>query len=287
MNVAATNGVGQLTIPAGAWTGAPAGDWLVARVDPRPAGAVTTGFQAAGDIYDLSAYWALSGGAVTGFDEPLDLTLTNGAGTVVPAFLNGSAWQPIPRLSGTNLPSGMPQGFYKDGDTVHLLTRSAGTYTLLRDLVAPKKPKGFKGKSSAGRLVLNWKATTDNSGLVDAYLIYVNGAVAQTVSGSTLTVDMGAFSLRDRRSFQLAARDAAGNVSGKTVALVVVPKVAKLPLAKAKSALTKRGLKAGEISYVFSSLAEGPGRQGRQDRARTEGLGRLARRLQGAGRPLP
>ena len=98
MIVALTNGDGELRIPAGAWSGAPAGDWLVARVDPRPAGAVSTGFAAQGDIYDVSAYWALAGGAVTSFDEPVDLTLTNGAGNVVPAVLNGSVWQPIGRL---------------------------------------------------------------------------------------------------------------------------------------------------------------------------------------------
>ena len=37
MTVALTNGDGELRIPAGAWSGAPAGDWLVAKVDPaRP-----------------------------------------------------------------------------------------------------------------------------------------------------------------------------------------------------------------------------------------------------------
>jgi len=257
MTVAATNGVGQLHIPAGAWSGAPAGDWLVARVDPRPAGTVSTGFSAEGDVYDVSAYWALAGGAVTSFDEPIELTLTNGAGNVVPAFQNGSAWQPIARLSGTTLPGSMQQGFYKDGDTVHLLTRSTGSFMLLRDLVAPTKPKTFKGKNASGRLVLSWKASTDSSGLVDAYLVYVNGTLAQTLSTSTLSVDMGAFSEKDTRSFQVAARDAAGNVSAKTTALVVVPKVAKLTLAKAKSALTKRGLKAGKVTYVYSTVPKG------------------------------
>jgi Bacterial Ig domain/Chitobiase/beta-hexosaminidase C-terminal domain/Bacterial Ig-like domain/PASTA domain len=257
MTVAITNGNGQLHIPAGAWSGAPVGDWLVARVDPRPAGAVSTGFAAQGDIYDVSAYWALAGGAVTSFDEPIDLTLMNGAGNVVPAVLNGSAWQPIARLSGTSLPGGTQRGFYKDGDTVHLLTRESGTFTLLRDLAAPSKPKGFKGKNAAGRLALSWKASADNSGLVDAYLVYVNGTVSRTVPGSQLSADMGVFSQRDARFFQVAARDAAGNVSGKTVTLVVVPKVTKLPLAKAKSALSKRGLKAGKITYVFSSIPKG------------------------------
>jgi hypothetical protein len=253
MAVAATNGVGELRIPAGAWSGAPVGDWLVAKVDPRPAGAVSTGFAAEGDIYDISASWALAGGAVTNFDDPVDLTLTNGAGTVVPAFLNGSAWQPIPRVYDTSLPGGAQRGFYKDGSTVHVLTRGAGSFTLLHDLAKPNKPKSFKGKNASGRLVLSWKASTDNSGLVDAYLVYVNGAVGQTVPGSQLSADVGAFSLSDKRSFQVAARDAAGNVSGKTSALVVIPKVAKLSLAKAKTALSKRGLKTGKISYVFST----------------------------------
>ena len=125
---------------------------------PRPAGAVSAGFAAQGDIYDVSAYWALAGGAVTSFDEPIDLTLTNGAGTVVPAFLNGSAWQPIPRVDGTSLPGSAQRGFYKDGDTVHVLTRGTGSFTLLRDLAKPKKPKSFKGKNASGRLVLSWKA---------------------------------------------------------------------------------------------------------------------------------
>jgi hypothetical protein len=257
MTVAATNDAGQLTVPAGAWSGAPAGDWLVARVDPRPAGAVSSGFQPNGDIYDVSAYWALAGGAVTTFDEPLDLTLTNGAGTVVPALLNGSAWLPLARLSGTSLPGTMQAGFYKDGDTVHLLTRSAGTFTLLKDTVAPSKPKSFKGKSVSGRLVLSWKASTDNSGRIDAYLVYANGTLVHTLDSSALSADMGTFSTKDTRKFQVAARDAAGNVGAKTGTLVVVPKTAKLALAKAKSALKKRGLKTGKITYVFSAQAKG------------------------------
>jgi hypothetical protein len=253
MTVALTNGDGQLRIPADAWSGAPVGDWLVAKVDPRPAGAVSPGFAAQGDVYDVSAYWALAGGAVTSFDDAIDLILTNGTGNVVPAFLNGSAWQPIPRLDGTSLPGGAERGFYKDGDTVHLLARGTGTFTLLRDLAKPTKPKSFKGRNAAGRLVLSWKTPTDNSGLVDAYLVYVNGTIGQPVPASQLSADMGAFSQRDTRSFQVAARDAAGNVSGKTFALVVVPKVAKLSLAKAKTALSKRGLKTGTVSYVFSA----------------------------------
>ena len=68
---------------------------------------------------------------------------------------------------------------------------------------------------------------------------------------------MGKFSLRDARTFQVAARDTAGNIGVRTNALVIVPKLARLTLAKAKSALGNRGLKVGKISRAFSSLAKG------------------------------
>ena len=210
MTVAATNGDGQVTVPAGAWSGAPAGDWLVLRVDPRPAGPVSAGFQAVGDIYDVSAYWALSEADVTAFDDPIDLTMTDGAGATVPAVLDGGSWRPASQLAGTTLPAGSQDGFYKVGDTVHLLTRATGSFTLLRDDVAPTKPGGFKGSNKAGRLVLEWNASTDQSGQIGGYLVYANGALAQTLGPNARSADMGAFSQKDARSFQVAARDAAG-----------------------------------------------------------------------------
>ena len=82
MTVALTNGDGQLRIPADAWSGAPVGDWLVAKVDPRPAGAVSPGFAAQGDVYDVSAYWALAGGAVTSFDDAIDLVKAAGGRSI-------------------------------------------------------------------------------------------------------------------------------------------------------------------------------------------------------------
>jgi hypothetical protein len=41
---------------------------------------------------------------------------------------------------------------------------------------------------------------------VDAYLVYVNGAVSETLPGSELSVEMGAFSMSDTRSFQRPRR---------------------------------------------------------------------------------
>jgi hypothetical protein len=124
------------------------------------------------------------------------------------------------------------------------------------DTSAPAAPGRFRGSNKSGRLVLNWTPPTD-AGLVDAYLVYTNGTLAATVDSATLSADMGKFSLGDSRSFQVAARDIAGNIGLRTNAIVIVPKLAKLTLAKAKSALVKRGLKLGKVSRVYSRLVKG------------------------------
>ena len=116
MTLAATNGDADFSVPAGAWSGAPAGDWLVVRVDPRPPATVSGGFETAGDIYDVTAYWALDGSAVHTFTKALDLTIANGAGTIVPATFESGSWRAIaPIPSGQTLPGGWQDGFYRSG----------------------------------------------------------------------------------------------------------------------------------------------------------------------------
>jgi Big-like domain-containing protein len=253
MTLSATNGEADLSVPSGAWSSAPAGDWLVVRVDPRPAGAAQGGFQPAGDIYDVTAYWALSGSAVHTFAKALDLTIADGAGTIVPATFESGAWRAIaPIPSGQTLPSGWQDGFYRSGSDVHILTKHLSSFSLLQDVQAPTKPGKFSGSRSKSRLVLKWKAATDN-GVVGAYLVYANGHVVKTLGGSARSVNMGRFTTSNSRSFQVAARDSAGNVGAKTGALVIVPGLAKLTLAQAKARLAGRGLRAGSVRYAYST----------------------------------
>jgi hypothetical protein len=101
--------------------------------------------------------------------------------------------------------------------------------------------------------VLRWKAATDNSGLIGAYLVYANGKRVKTLPASARSADLGAYKTSDSRSFQVAARDAAGNVGRKTKALVIVPGVKTLTVVEAKSRLSARGLKSGTLSYSYSS----------------------------------
>ena len=67
MSLRSTSDTTTVTVPAGAWSGAPAGDWLVVRIDPQPATGGSGGFQPASEILDVTAYWALAGSAVTSF----------------------------------------------------------------------------------------------------------------------------------------------------------------------------------------------------------------------------
>jgi hypothetical protein len=252
MSLTAANGEGEISVPAGAWSGAPAGDWLVVRIDPRPAAAVGNGFGTAGDIYVVTAHWALADSTVHTFNKALDLTLP-GAGTVVPATLESGAWRAIERIpSGTNLPSGWSDGFYKSGSEVHILTKHLSTFSLLKDVQAPSKPGGFSGAQQNGHLLLKWKAATDNSG-VDAYLVYANGSLVKTVGGSARSTNLGRFKTSDSRSFQVAARDAAGNSGAKTRSLVIVPALKKLTLGQAQARLTARGLRSGPLRFVYSA----------------------------------
>src|SRR6266508_1781617 len=248
----ATNGEATISVPAGAWSGAPAGDWLVVRVDPWPPATVSGGFETAGDSYDVTAYWALDGSGVHTFTKALDLTI-DGAGTVVPATFEsgaGRAIAPIP--SGQTLPSGWQDGFYRSGSEVHILTKHLSSFSLLKDVQSPTKPSSFSGSLSNGRLVLTWKAATDN-GVVSAYLVYANGKVVRTLGVSARSVDMGPFKSSDSRSFQVAARDSAGNVGAKTRTLVIVPSLANLLVSKAETRLAGRGLRAGAVSFAYSA----------------------------------
>jgi hypothetical protein len=252
MTLTATNGEGAINVPAGAWSGAPSGDWLVVRIDPRPAAAVGNGFETAGDIYDVTAHWALADTVLHSFGKALDLTLP-GMGSVVPATYENGAWRAIERIpTGTSLPSGWADGFYKSGSDIHILTKHLSTFSVLEDIQAPSKPGRFSGAKRNRHLVLKWKAATDNS-LVGAYLVYANGSLTKSVSSSARSANLGRFKTSDSRSFQVAARDAAGNIGPKTRRVVIVPALKTLTLAKAQARLTARGLRSGVLSYVFSS----------------------------------
>ncbi|HSE80444.1 MAG TPA: Ig-like domain-containing protein, partial [Gaiellaceae bacterium] len=253
MSLRSASDTTTVTVPAGAWTGAPTGDWLVVRIDPQPGTGGSGGFQPASENLDVTAYWALDGSAVTSFSLPIEIVVDNDQPHVVPAVFEGGAWRPLAEAPGSGLPAAWTDGFASEGTNVRILTRHLSLFTLLEDVEPPTKPGAFKGTVRKGKFSLTWTAATDNSGLISAYRVYANGTLVKTVDGSKRSVGMGAFRLTDRRAFQVAAEDGAGNVGPQTVALKVVPKLARLSLAAAKAALKKRGFKTGKITWMTSA----------------------------------
>jgi hypothetical protein len=139
------------------------------------------------------------------------------------------------------------------GNTANSLLR-----TVTVDNGVPTAPRKFRGAKKKGHLVLRWKAATDAGGSIAAYLVYANGSLVRTLAGSAHSVDMGRFKASDARVFQVAARDAVGNVGPKTSGIVVVPGLAHLTVARATQRLADRGLRVGAVTYSYSkTLASG------------------------------
>src|SRR4051812_8789177 len=248
-----TDGGARLEVPASAWSGGASGDWAVFRVDPSAAPATTGGLAATTDLYTVSSFWALAPGNLGSFDKALDLRIDTGSAPVIPAAYAGGSWRRLqPIASGTSLPSGWEDGYYTSSGQVHVLTMKPGAFGLLQDVQAPTKPKAFRSTRTGGNVILRWRGATDNEG-VDGYLVYRGTTVIKTLAGSARSYNAGRVKTTDKRTFSLAARDAAGNVGSRTGSLVSVPALANLTLAQAKTALKQRGLKAGAVSSQYSS----------------------------------
>jgi hypothetical protein len=258
-SLTAANGEARIVVPAGAWSGGAADDWAVVRLDPRPATPVSGGWQLDGDLLDATAYWALAGGALESFDEPLDIVLLGTGASSVPGTWESGAWRRIAAVpSGQTLPAAWDDGYYRSAGELHVLTRHLSRFGALADTQAPSVPARFRGKrTAAGRLVVTWTAASDNSGAVAGYNVYAGTTKLRSAGGSATSADLGAFSTSDRRTFQATAVDAAGNESARTARLAVVPKLVGGSLADAKKRLRRHSLRAGTVTYVRSSAPAG------------------------------
>jgi uncharacterized repeat protein (TIGR02059 family) len=102
-------------------------------VSSAPGVVAGTGGFAAGTTAIQVTVTTASGAAVTAFSAPLDLQFPNAPAGVVPAFTHdGLTWDAIPALTGTTLPPGYRDGWYRDSaGTLHILTLHATYFGLL------------------------------------------------------------------------------------------------------------------------------------------------------------
>jgi len=98
---------------------------------------------------------------------------------------------------------------------------------VVTDSVPPTWPAGSRltvAVTSSTTAHLTWTPATDNVG-VTSYLLYRNGVLDQTLSGSALAADVGGLTVGTPTGFQVQARDAAGNstTNGPTTSVTTVP----------------------------------------------------------------
>ena len=97
----------------------------------------------------MTARWAIAGTYVTEFSEPIEIIFSNPTGVfVIPAWsANGtSSWNTIGPVDSSTLPATRRDGFYRDSDGVHVLTRHLTSFGLMLDNEAPSAPRRLRGR---------------------------------------------------------------------------------------------------------------------------------------------
>ncbi len=114
------------------------------------------------------------------------------------------------------------------------------TRALTLDTTPPAKPKALQATLTKQMLGLRWKlpAARDQ---VSGYALFVNGKRTRTLDIGRLGIDIP-LRARDKRTFAIAAIDAAGNVGTPTRAVAVVPSLVHLTLKQAKAETDARHL---------------------------------------------
>ena len=150
-------------------------------------------------------------------------------------------------LDGSTLPAARRDGFYRDSDGVHVLTRHLTFFGLMLDDEAPSEPRDLAGVVADDGLTLRWIPGTDSSGQLGNVVLFVNGEPYRNFGPTELEAKLGAFAAGDTRTFTLVQLDAAGNTSRQTRALRAVPQLTGKSLDEATAALGAAGFALGRV----------------------------------------
>ena len=251
---------GQLAtvrLPASAWPAIPgAKDFLVLRVDPTlPSAALAPRLAPGSHVIEVTARWALAGTDVHDFEDVLEVLLpaSTGANGVPMTSQDGTTWRTLPLLDGPTLPAGRADGFYRDADGVHVLTRHLSYFALFADGEAPTPPRDVAGVVAEDGLTLRWVPGTDDSGELGSVVLLVNGEPYASFDPTQFEVKLGAFLPGDTRIFSFLQYDAAGNVSVPSQSLRAVPTVVGLDTNAAAARLAAAGFALGKVERTLAT----------------------------------
>ncbi len=128
----------------------------------------------------------------------------------------------------------------------------AQTYNFVPDSTAPTAPGGLAvSQLTVGQDKLTWTSATDNVG-VTAYDIYRNGTYLATVGPQVTSYTDSTVSTGLRNTYQVAARDLAGNATSATV-ITGGKKDTTSPTAPAKLSASAAGYSQASLSWNASS----------------------------------
>jgi hypothetical protein len=244
-----TDGFAAATMPSGAWP-ASGNDWIVVRVAPMPAPTgLTNGFGPGPEVIDVSARWALTGVQLHQFAQPLDILIRSSlTGGLVPATYDGAAWRVLHRVPAGTLPLGWNDGFYTDGNGVHVLTKHLSLFGLLKDEEAPQAPQNVRGYTGPNGLTIRWLPGEDNSGTYDFVTLFSDSSDTGHFDPDNTAANVADWKPGDNRIFRLQETDLAGNESDLTSPLVQLPSLIGMTVDQAEATLAKLGLSLGTVT---------------------------------------
>jgi uncharacterized repeat protein (TIGR02059 family) len=238
-----------------------ASDGVVMHTDPQPVAAASTAFGL--DLVNSVEITAtiVNNGVDTGteihnLDGVLEIVMKDPTHGAIPGVsTNGTTWTEIPELSGTTLPGGQPDGYYRNqsnGD-VHVLTRHLTIFGLATGRVVLGAP-GLTGQVHGNTLVLYWTPAT---GTIANYMAYKDGEQLKLLGNTEFQLVIPNATIGDKSQYQVRAIGSNGALGPLSAKVSGVPDLTGLSIDNAKALLTARGFQVGTVTSVISNEATG------------------------------
>jgi hypothetical protein len=249
----------SITMPPGAWpAGSNPNSWVVVRLAPTVPATVPTSTVPMDGIIEIIARWADGSGQLHHFAAPLDIVFHNVKPGLVPATAEGSTWRMIRRVpSAGMLPADWEDGFYRDGNEVHVMTRHLSIFGMAQDQTPPNAPTGLNGTVNDGQLTLRWTPSPVDGGSIANFVIFGDDTPLLNLGSTELEAKVGPYDPNDPRAYSVVETNDAGNASPRSDAIKVLPVLVGLSVDGARAALDAKGFHAGDIVVVDSPQPAG------------------------------
>jgi hypothetical protein len=220
-SAASDDGEATATWPAGTFAGP-----VVVTLEQTVPGTTLAGYGPGGYGVQLGVADAVTFAPVRTFAAPVTLTFVPQPEPVVPVYSRtGTVWRRVPVLAaGATLESGVPAGYTRDADGgVTVQTAVAGTFALAPDTTSPSPPPGIEARFVDGELLISWHAATDSNGPIAGYRVTLTNLPVADLAAGTRRDTVSGFHRTAASVFRIVSIDAAGNVSGPSKPVVVLP----------------------------------------------------------------